>query len=136
MNDMMRNVHEYDGKLVKTDIPVIEKNEEERLLARFMQRRMQHAAIFISRSILSSDHAQQNNDTINGLDARRLFVYVLHLIDKLPEEDHGEWDHLLEEQLADMTNLGPCPQGRTIRLWQLVSSLSDVNTKDTTLSNK
>lgn len=130
MSDMMRNVHEYDGKLVKTDIPVIEKNEEERLLSGFLQRRMQHAALFMSRSILSYDHAQQNNDTINDLDARQLFIYLLHLIDKLPKEDHDEWNNMLEEQLADMTRLGPCPQGRTIRLWQLVLSLSENTTQN------
>jgi hypothetical protein len=53
-----------------------------------------------------------------------LFLTLLRAICAVEDEaDRGAHQELLEEQLSDMRNLGPCPQGRTVRLWQLLQSL-------------
>lgn len=115
----MRDVHEFDGKVPIKTGKVAEgskfDNAEELLSveARHMARR-----------ILDGGR-EENLDTRNhDADARALLLELLALIRAIRDDkDRREYQALLEEQLCDMKNLGPCPQGRTVRLWQLIQPL-------------
>ena len=65
------------------------------------------------------DGNKSNYDPINKLDASNL-LYIICLL----SEDNDTALILLKEQLEDMIK-GFCPQGRTIRFIQIVSSLID-----------
>jgi len=85
---------------------------------------MRHDARFMANQILMENN-EKNIDNLNRkMDARQMFIALLEKISHLKDEqDKSLFHQLLEEQLSDMKNLGPCPQGRTIRLWQLLQSL-------------
>lgn len=86
-------------------------------------RDMNHDARVMATDILLENN-KQNIDTANNIDARQLFITVLDKIMQIKDEqDKHFFFCLLEEQLTDMKNLGPCPQGRTTRLLQLLQSL-------------
>lgn len=121
----MRNVHEFDGKLRKIVVPSVPKEDEALLISKFSERSMRPPARGIANDILYYGDDVRNMDHANDMNARNLLVVVLYLISGLPENDHLEWYSLLEEQLVDMARLGPCPQGRTVRLWQLLLCLLD-----------
>lgn len=121
----MRNVHEFDGKIpMKLDF-LYEENQIQQIVndAEFLTRMQNDARIMINKVLL--ENTEKNLDFLNNhIDARQLFVALLSKISKISnEEDKQFYSSLLEEQLCDMKNLGPCPQGRTIRLWQLYQTL-------------
>jgi hypothetical protein len=68
--------------------------------------------------ILKKDR-QGNNDKINNINAEDLFVRVFRLVKKLKNDFVYE---MLAEQLSDLRT-GPCPQGRTSRLYQVYNTL-------------
>lgn len=121
----MRNVHEYDGKIHMKMDKVFAEDEMERIRndAEFLEK-MPQCARFMAHQIFTDNGEKNIDQTNHHADAKQLFVAVVHKISQLPEEDKILFIQLLEEQLEDMKNLGPCPQGRTIRLWQLFQSLS------------
>lgn len=121
----MRNVHEFDGK-VPMRLETEYKEEEMKNIindAGFLKT-MRPDAQWMANQILVRDCAK-NRDVLNRhMDARQMFVALLEKIANLPDKEDKElFQRLLEEQLLDMKNLGQCPQGRTIRLWQLLQSL-------------
>lgn len=120
----MRNVHEYDGKIhIKVGVNYTDQ-EVGKIMndAEFLEK-MQPDARFMTDKIIQ-EHAEKNIDRLNNnVDARQLFVALINKISQLPEQDRSFFIILLEEQLCDMRHLGECPQGRTIRLWQLYQSL-------------
>jgi len=123
-----RNVHEFDGRLCQEAMEEMNqriqaatpssdkvdlKDQLHDLRARSMFRELQ----------VRED--PKNWDPTNQIHATDLLRLLLYKIETLQvEEDKKEWIQMLEEQLLDMVHLGPCPQGRTIRLWQLYQSLS------------
>ena len=119
----MRNVHEFDGRVRIQGIEKPDPSEETTMLEEFQARpnMAAHVRAMLRDIILDPDH--KNNDPINGYNARDLLAALLGKINRLPDEDKETWRMLLEEQIGDMARLGPCPQGRTIRLWQLYSAL-------------
>lgn len=120
----MRNVHEFDRKLnIQFDFLYSEDEINEIICnarATFLSS-MKRDAVFMATEILQEGN-KKNIDAINNADARKLFIKLLDKIQQQSQEDIEMWQCLLEEQLVDMKNLGPCPQGRIIRLWQLFQS--------------
>jgi hypothetical protein len=88
--------------------------------------RMHPDARLMTNKILT-EPSEKNLDPLNHhMDARQLLVALLVKILQISDpQDKIFYSSLLEEQLLDMNNLGPCPQGRTIRLWQLFQTLQD-----------
>ena len=73
-----------------------------------------------------SGGTQKNHDPVNRYHARDLLMALLYRISILKDiEDRETMQMLLQEQLHDMALLGPCPQGRVVRLWQLYHSISE-----------
>jgi hypothetical protein len=60
-----------------------------------------------------------NYDPLNNLDARNMLMYIIENI----ELDNSGIIAILDEQLADIVELGSCPQGRTTRLLQVCECL-------------
>lgn len=118
----MRDVHEFDGKVpIKLAKPAMgSKNDNAEELFSGMREEARHMA----RRILQGGQ-EENLDTRNrDADARRVLTELLASIAAIPDgQDRKAYLALLEEQLCDMKNLGPCPQGRTVRLWQLLQPL-------------
>lgn len=120
----MRDVHEYDGKIhIKLDL-IYTDQEMKKIVddAGFLGKMRVDARIMADK--IMRETAEKNIDRLNNnVDARQLFVALIDKISRLPEEDRSFSTTLLEEQLCDMKHLGECPQGRTIRLWQLFQAL-------------
>lgn len=115
----MKNVHEFDRKIniqIKPD-----STDQDFILNQFLnQPILSEDAKKMTRDIILNSSGK-NKDEINGADARELLVQLLVRIEGLEEEDKKkDMYFLLNEQLQDMIRLGPCAQGRTIRLWQLL----------------
>lgn len=115
----MRNVHEFDGRVRIEGVERLEASEEATMLEAFRARpdMPDHVRGMLRDILLDPEH--KNHDAVNGYNARDLLAALLGRIARLPAEDRETWHLLLEEQIGDMARLGPCPQGRTIRLWQL-----------------
>ena len=125
----MRDVHEFDGKfnIEKIVRGTVEKEEEcyRTFALREMPMRARHMLVDIY-----SGGAQKNHDPVNRYHARDLLMALLYRISILKDdEDRETMQMLLEEQLQDMALLGPCPQGRVVRLWQLYHSISEASVK-------
>lgn len=122
----MRNVHEFDGKVPMKMGSIYGDREMKKIIndAEFLKK-MRHDARWMAHQIMT-DNNEKNIDPINHhMDARQMLVALVDKIANIQDQEDKELFHLLlEEQLSDMKNLGPCPQGRTIRLWQLLQSLS------------
>jgi hypothetical protein len=123
MDHELRDVHEFDGKIDMNDFPRVKVDDEDALVSYMREIPMNPMATSMAMDILRPGNDARNTDGINKAHARALLLSVLSLIHRLPPSDRGEWHGLLEEQLRDMSRLGPCPQGRTIRLWQLLQCL-------------
>lgn len=120
----MRNVHEFDGKIHIEGLIELDGDEEKKkLLTAFSERMLDDFTRKMWETIVDR-RDQQNYDPINASDAFQILLALLKKISLLAKkEDQEEWYIMLEEQLGDMVRLGPCPQGRTIRLWQLYTSI-------------
>lgn len=104
------NTHYYDEKIDITLIPNTPKATIDNLI--FSQTRQKIKNVKYYDLMLNNDPA--NYDPINKLHALDLLYIVCEISLKNPEILE-----LLEEQLNDMTT-GFCPQGRTIRLYQII----------------
>lgn len=122
----MRNVHEFDGKIPMKINLTYGDHEMKKIMndAGFLKK-MRHDAQWMAHQIMT-EKSEKNIDPLNHhMDARQMLVALLDKIAQIKDQEDKElFCLLLEEQLSDMKNLGQCPQGRTIRLWQLLQSLS------------
>lgn len=122
----MRNVHEFDGKIPMKINSKYGDHDMKKIMndAEFLKK-MRHDAQWMAHQIMTGN-SEKNIDTLNHhMDARQMLIALLDKITQIKDQEDKELFHLLlEEQLSDMKNLGQCPQGRTIRLWQLLQSLS------------
>lgn len=125
----MRNVHEFDGKLYIKTKKKYGDQEEKKIWddAKEYMMRMNDVSMRMAHSILHDPH-EKNVDNINqDADARQVFLELLTQLNHMDDiQDKVAFYSLLEEQLEDMYRLGQCPQGRTIRLWQLLQSLERI----------
>jgi hypothetical protein len=124
------NTHEHDGKWKEQLEEVlkhfpdgcqkIQNSIPEKFVARFTPQQQ----VFIN--MLMGD--QGNFDSINNIDAKKLalltFTKLLELSESPNYTEHEFtliWN-LTMEQITDIAN-GPCPQGRTTRIFQILYSL-------------
>lgn len=121
----MRNVHEFDGKIpMKLDIEYGDAQMKKIINDAGFLKKMRHDARFMANKIITENNEKNVDRHNRQMDARQIFVALLDKIENIQDtEDQSMFHQLLEEQLVDMRNLGNCPQGRTIRLWQLLQSL-------------
>ena len=132
----MRNVHEFDGRVRIEGIERSDPSEEATMLEEFKARPNMAGHVGAMLRDIIHDPNHKNHDPINGYNARDLLAALLGKIHRLPDEDKETWRMLLEEQIGDMARLGPCPQGRTIRLWQLYCALPTITTITTTTTTE
>lgn len=115
----MRDVHEFDGKIPMRLEKIYTEEEMRGVLhdAGFLRQMVPDAQRMVHR--IMTENSANNVDPMNHhMDARQLLVALLDRSSQL-----SDLPPLLEEQLLDMIRLGPCPQGRTTRLWQLLQSV-------------
>lgn len=122
----MRNVHEFDGKLPIQERTFYTQEEMKKIVddaGIFLQGMRVDARLMTDKII--HEGKETNMDTVNNnADAKNMFLRVLQRISTIQDkQDQKCFYNMLEEQLCDMKNLGPCPQGRTVRLWQLLQCL-------------
>lgn len=123
----MRNVHEFDGKIPMKLKTLYGENQMKQIIndAGFLKK-MRHDARFMANQIIHEDDKKNIDPLNNNIDARQLFARLLEKISMIKNQDDKEtFQMLLEEQLSDMKNLGSCPQGRSIRLWQLLHCIDN-----------
>lgn len=121
----MRNVHEFDGNVPMRMEKSYTEEEIKNIVndAKFLKK-MSMTARRMSQELLLPNNSRNYDPLNQQMDARQLYVALLHKMSQLSLEDKTFFQYLLEEQLEDIKNLGSCPQGRTIRIWQLLQSLS------------
>jgi hypothetical protein len=110
----MIDVHVYDRKIeYKVNVPIYtEVNKNDVITGLLANPSISQASKLMLNLILLGG----NIDNVNGYDATDLLVHLIRM---------GKGDDLLmnlNEQLADMYNLGRCPQGRVIRLISLINA--------------
>lgn len=122
----MRNVHEFDGKLPIQNKTFYTEEEMKKIVddAGIFLQRMRVDARLMTSNILNEGKEKNMDPLNNNVDAKNMFMTVLRRISLIQDkQDQKCFYDMLEEQLCDMKNLGPCPQGRTVRLWQLLQCL-------------
>lgn len=119
------NTHTYDGKWKEQLTEVLSKCGGVQTLAQlpdFMLVPGPHRA-FVD-MLMSPDGA--NMDSVNGVNARDLFILLVLRLDELKkkytENEFTAIHNLSMEQIADIAN-GPCPQGRTTRIFQVLAAI-------------
>lgn len=123
----MRNVHEYDGKIPMTLEYPYTKQEEDIIFNNadnvFLKNTNYTAKTMVS--MIMTENDEKNIDKLNlNMNARKMLIVLFDKISNIKDnDDRHTYYQLLEEQLCDMKRLGSCPQGRTIRLWQLLQTL-------------
>lgn len=71
------------------------------------------------------NNSGQNIDNINNLDAKHMLNIVLQYYNNCNDEDmRNTIIEVIIEQMSDMFLTGQCPQGRTIRLYQILQFLN------------
>jgi hypothetical protein len=107
-----KNVHEFDTRLA--EIPTLEDGDLSTEIIDRVYNTLEHEnSKVMFRKILSDEN--DNNDSINQCNASLILRNIINKI-----HDKNEMINLLDEQLNDCYNLGQCPQGRTIRLVQIL----------------
>lgn len=122
----MRNVHEFDGKVPMHDKTSYTQEEMKKIVddAEIFLQGMRVDARLMTEKILYEGKEKNMDPLNNNVDAKKIFISVLRHISSIQDkQDQKFFYDMLEEQLCDMKNLGPCPQERTIRLWQLLQCL-------------
>lgn len=120
------NTHYYDGKCSPTDIPpsqyytdeVFERSireiREKMYLPDVSLSQAQRASV--SRTLDLLNASKKNNfDSTDHLDSSFLLVKIWEKLNKEPAKDL----YWFFEQLADIVDSGPCPQGRSKRLFSV-----------------
>ena len=118
MTEEFKDVHQFDGTL---SIPSLEpftkenKLEQIKILIPKLSRPFAiHMLQKIGQALIMNNG--DNRDDTNNVDATDLLANIL-------SKDYENALELLDEQLEDMYNLGQCPQGRTTRLLQILTSM-------------
>ena len=114
-----RDVHEYDYSYKDHNYtPLVSENQTE-WIQRLIPKIKNPIASQAINLILANNGHLNNFDTTNQKRAEDLLADIAYVI---LTKDTDLLD-LLEEQLADMYQLGQCAQGRVTRLWQLRQTL-------------
>jgi len=114
------DVHDFDYSYADKDHEVVHMtiNQKTHWIQKLIMIMNNEQAKYGAQLILANIGNLANQDRTNNKTAEDLLVLLAQYMVKddslLP---------ILEEQLADMVQLGQCAQGRTTRLWQLYVSL-------------
>lgn len=115
----MRNIHVYDGKIQKEELPEGELEIsifQKEIIPLFNQNTRKIMGI-----VLSSKRSA-NYDPTNRLDAKELLLKLGYILKTgLSEKslELSDFVPMIDEQFLDMKT-GMCPQGRATRMYQLV----------------
>lgn len=111
----IHDVHEFERSFeYKVNVPNFDDSMKIRVFT-FIKSKLTKEAQWMIEEIVSKSKGR-NQDNTTGYMADDLFFYLLL---------NGEGEDLLkniDEQMADAFRLGQCPQGRTIRILQLVNA--------------
>jgi hypothetical protein len=110
-----RDVHVYDYTYKDQEYTPLVSGDKREWIERLIPLMRNPVAIQGLHLILSNINTLNNFDTTNQKRAEDLLADIAYSI----IEKKAELLDLLEEQLADMYQLGQCAQGRVTRLWQL-----------------
>lgn len=116
----MKNVHEYDGKLLIPELNKFDDNYKITQIKELLPKLTKINAVKMLQKIgqaiiIKSD---ENIDQENNVDASDILANIL-------SKNYINIINLLDEQLDDMFLLGQCPQGRTTRLLQILNLMID-----------
>lgn len=114
------DVHQFDYsyKNVQHKPVTLSNTERVYIIERLISKMKDPIAINGARIIMANIGNDANRDSTNQKNADDILcLLALHI------EKDADLLPLLEEQLADMVQLGQCAQGRTTRLWQLLTTL-------------
>jgi hypothetical protein len=117
------NVHVFDGKLQGIFKPKCEyvTIDKQILFNNFLTKLSNPKAIHIVKTMIqdmSKPDRGENYQNENGLDSTDILADILN-------REYTDLLSLIEEQLVDVADLGPCPSGKVTRLLQLWQTLSD-----------
>ena len=110
-----RDIHVYDYTYKDSDYTPIVSSHKREWIERLLPKMRNSVAIQGIQLILANIGHLNNFDTTNQKRAEDLLADLAYVI----LEKNADLLELLEEQLADMYQLGQCAQGRVTRLWQL-----------------
>lgn len=118
------NTHTYDGQWKAQLDEVLAKCGGIRPLTNLPDFMLAPGAHRVFVNMLLSGNG--NMDTVNGVDAKDLFALLVHQLEELKKKyTESEFTSIYElsmEQIADIAN-GPCPQGRTTRIFQVLAAI-------------
>src|SRR3989344_1720148 len=112
-----RNVHIFDGSFRNEDLKTkytISKKQQlfSEILNKMTDKDAKNGVSLIIKNIQTGENYDNTNNKFADDILAEICTYIM---------DKGDKDimKLVEEQMKDMYLLGRCPQGRTIRLWQI-----------------
>lgn len=131
MNREKLNTHYYDGKLENT----IESYKDEMNLLIDCEEKILFSINYLSEVCIQKGCTQKsklslykikndrkgNIDNVNNLNAE-ILMYMIYK--RIIDSDNDEYFELLNSQLDEMTS-GLCPQGRCIRLLQILKAIDN-----------
>lgn len=112
----MGSLHRYDGTL-PTHRAVPEAQKKAAMFLQRVRSTISQRAFFHLQQIITGSESS-NYDSVNHLSAISLLAEIA---DCLETQQDSDIVRVLESQLEDMST-GSCPQGRTIRLYQIVQA--------------
>lgn len=110
-----RDVHVYDYSYRDLEYTPLVQGDKRQWIERLIPLMKNPIAVQGLHLIVANINTLNNFDTTNQKRAEDLLADVAYAI----IENKAELLDLLEEQLADMYQLGQCAQGRVTRMWQL-----------------
>lgn len=115
----MLDTHHYDGRIDTSNLSSISASTEEKKKAceKFLTLNLNEGAKHFLTIIINDMDTNSNYDPTNKLKAGDiLYKLLIHV-------DNADFVKQLEEQLLDLRT-GACPQGRSTRLFQLLSAFT------------
>jgi hypothetical protein len=123
MKKLTLNTHDYDrlikdyakSLINKIGDPLISYENAISDMLRYTLKNQEYGAY---NSLLLIKRSKNNYDHSDNIDIKKILSLIWDKIHIHPEE----YDYIFE-QISDIAKLGPCPQGRSKRLFQVLASL-------------
>jgi hypothetical protein len=130
MGDVLLNTHFYDGKIEECYKGILVSKKDNVPAEKIVENLMKmygsgplESPLRASLEALASNSG--NYDSTDHIDARELFfVCYEKILEIFPD---GKVDSYIFEQISDIMISGPCPQGRSKRMFQLYMCLCEAN---------
>jgi len=123
MSNEFVNVHSFDGTLGEHFSPSQSYTKEQKitLFTQLKSRLVNNIATRMI-DICSQDlDTDKNIDTSNNIDSSDILAEICKKLENNSVIDLS----FIEEQLIDISTLGPCPEGRTTRFLQIWQAIKD-----------